>query len=159
MQRQDGWWGSFAARFGISNMAASAASAMESAVYGTSMDSEDEYSGAPAAPVTPAGGLPRLLCVVWLWRGCPVAALGGCLSAWPCRLRHAHTTNQPTIQLHPTPAGYSKVGRRRRSRQRAANYGARNAGGGKVPRERALVPSGAALRPWRRGEATASADE
>lgn len=51
----------------------------------------------------------------------------------------------------PSPTGYSKVGRRVRSRRRVDSaYGAKNAGGGKVPRERALVPTGAALRPWRR---------
>lgn len=54
-------------------------------------------------------------------------------------------------------AGYSKVGRRQRARRRVTgNYGARGEAGGKVPRERALVPAGAALRPWRR-DAPASA--
>lgn len=92
-QRQSGWFEGFATRFGISNMAAGAASAMESAVYGASYTSDDEY------------------------------------------------------------AGYSRVGRRMRSAQRVQNnYGARGASGGKVPRERALVPTGAALRPWRRAE-------
>jgi hypothetical protein len=44
------------------------------------------------------------------------------------------------------------VGRRRRSKQRVAGqYGAKNAGGGKVPRERALVlTAGVPLRPWQR---------
>ena len=49
-------------------------------------------------------------------------------------------------------SSYQKVGRRRRSKQRVAGqYGAKNAGGGKVPRERALVPTaGVPLRPWQR---------
>lgn len=38
-----------------------------------------------------------------------------------------------------------------RSRQRGQQYGARGEAGGKVPRDRALVPTGgAALKPWRR---------
>lgn len=48
-------------------------------------------------------------------------------------------------------SGYSKVGRRKRSARRVVGqYGARGSSGGKVPRERALVPVGAPLRPWRR---------
>lgn len=91
MNKQDGWFASFAMRFGMSNLAANAAAAMEQTVFGASYSSDDEY------------------------------------------------------------AGYSKVGRRVRSRRRVDSaYGAKNAGGGKVPRERALVPTGAALRPWRR---------
>ncbi|KAL4422817.1 hypothetical protein ABPG75_009014 [Micractinium tetrahymenae] len=89
--RQDGWFDQFVHKFGISNMGARAATAMENAVFGASYSSDDEY------------------------------------------------------------AGYSKVGRRARSKYRVAgSYGARGASGGKVPRERALVPVGAALRPWRR---------
>jgi hypothetical protein len=46
-------------------------------------------------------------------------------------------------------SGYHKVGRRRRERQRKeGSYGARGSSGGKVPRERALVPVGVASRPW-----------
>lgn len=65
---------------------------------------------------------------------------------------HTHT---PAPALVPPAddeyAGYTKVGRRARSKYRVAgSYGARGASGGRVPRERALVPVGAALRPWRR---------
>ena len=70
-------------------------------------------------------------------------------SRWP----HLHSSlpRRPCGPCPATPAGYSKVGRRVRSRQKVDRaYGAKNAGGGKVPRERALVPAGAALRPWQR---------
>lgn len=94
MQRQDGWFDSLAAKWGVSNLAASAAAAMESSLLGSmgaSYASDDEY------------------------------------------------------------AGYTRVGRRTRTRRRVdGSYGARGASGGKVPRDRALVPAGAALRPWRR---------
>lgn len=91
MNRQDGWFSTFAAKFGISNLSAAAAGAVNEAVFGSS---DEEY------------------------------------------------------------ASFNKVGRRRRSKQRVdGSYGARGgAGGGKVPRERALVPTGAPLRPWRREE-------
>ena len=57
----------------------------------------------------------------------------------------------PSLSHPPSLTGYSKVGRRVRSRRRVDRaYGAKNAGGGKVPRERALVPTGSVLRPWRR---------
>jgi hypothetical protein len=53
-------------------------------------------------------------------------------------------------------ASYQKVGRRRRQRQRVDGaYGARGASGGRVPRERALVPTSGQLRPWRKQEGVA----
>lgn len=45
MQKQDGWFNSFAAKWGFSNLAAGAAAAVEEAVYGTSYSSDDEYAG------------------------------------------------------------------------------------------------------------------
>jgi hypothetical protein len=59
---------------------------------------------------------------------------------------------RPALLADDEYSSYQKVGRRRRSKQRVAGqYGAKNAGGGKVPRERALVPTaGVPLRPWQR---------
>lgn len=49
--RQDGWFDRFAHKFGISNMGARAASAMENAVFGASYS-----SGAPGCGGPEAGG-------------------------------------------------------------------------------------------------------
>lgn len=44
-RRQDDWFSTFAQKVGLSNLAADAAAAMETAVYGTSYSSDDEYAG------------------------------------------------------------------------------------------------------------------
>ena len=62
MDRQAGWFDSFASRFGISNMAAAAASAMDEAVYGTSGGHRGGNRGAEGgAEVQTTGSLLRVM--------------------------------------------------------------------------------------------------
>ena len=58
----------------------------------------------------------------------------------------------PAVAADDEYAGYTRVGRRKRNKQRVdGSYGRRGTSGGKVPRERALVPASAEpLRPWQR---------
>lgn len=67
------------------------------------------------------------------------------------KIRSSMESTVSSIDSEDEYSGYRKVGKRKRNRQPApGRYGARGAEGGYVPKERALVPVGAARPKWQK---------